>query len=698
MGCTHLCDKKLQKIEGDNLIDENYNKNDKVLIININDLANQNPFLKIIDDFHKKQDIETQKVLKDPHTYFFLFGENCIKMQKEFLEIYQKIFLISMELSTTFYTLSYQEVKNIVEELKLNVKPPIISENLYSFLVNNKTEIFGYSEYKNIYKEIYEIFIDKKDFQKEIIISTMKFIMLHSDFNDNIITYSMIKLFQDIGFCIRILFYNLKSKLLHNQYVYEYDFDIRILYFLNLIESLSYRKKYPSNLLELATESSKVKDTIILGDKGFRKHIKTLKLENERISDLDDNLLDSFFQKPFLLNKKYKIVKYFVICEEKDYKEKYLDKFKSLSSQYGFAYLFLVYVKNKKLSDIIIDLSEQNSVIYFFDDSELKEIYKDNNQKLRPRLRAFLPENYSEFKLENIKFEKEMIYDQIQDLKLNSEDGWDLFEFEKESFNFRFVFKSNTFQDFIRHILGNIINAYKDHNTLEIFFRYYSNYFFLTLQPEFVVNMTAFAKMFLYAYTLEEGNPNENLYCVVNDDLRSNNPEKVNRFAQLIKVIGALIKYKELKSYNGIVYRASFLKEELIKNIKIGDTIINSAFWSASKKESVAKKFMKNGRKNALIITKGELINNVDIHIEKMSRYPNEEEVLYLPFCNFKIKSFEKIKEDKLTYYKLELESVSQTSLFKPYSKEDINRFNCIHKEEEEEDDENIFKIKINIE
>jgi len=242
MGCTHLCDKKLQKIEGDNLIDENYNKNDKVLIININDLANQNPFLKIIDDFHKKQDIETQKVLKDPHTYFFLFGENCIKMQKEFLEIYQKIFLISMELSTTFYTLSYQEVKNIVEELKLNVKPPIISENLYSFLVNNKTEIFGYSEYKNIYKAIYEIFIDKKDFQKEIIISTMKFIMLHSDFNDNIITYSMIKLFQDIGFCIRILFYNLKSKLLHNQYVYEYDFDIRILYFLNLIESLSYRK------------------------------------------------------------------------------------------------------------------------------------------------------------------------------------------------------------------------------------------------------------------------------------------------------------------------------------------------------------------------------------------------------------------------------------------------------------------------
>ena len=122
-----------------------------------------------------------------------------------------------------------------------------------------------------------------------------------------------------------------------------------------------------------------------------------------------------------------------------------------------------------------------------------------------------------------------------------------LFELKKDSFNFKFTFKSYSFQDFIRHILGNIINSYKDHNTLEIFFKYYSNYFFLTLQPEFVVNMTTFAKMFLYAYTLEEGNPNENLYCVVNDDLRSNKPEKVNRFVELIKVIGALVKYKELK-------------------------------------------------------------------------------------------------------------------------------------------------------
>lgn len=90
MGCTHLCDKKLQKIEGDNLIDENYNKNDKVLIININDLANQNPFLKIIDDFHKKQDIET----RSSYIFFFIWRKLHKNAERIFRNISKNIFNI----------------------------------------------------------------------------------------------------------------------------------------------------------------------------------------------------------------------------------------------------------------------------------------------------------------------------------------------------------------------------------------------------------------------------------------------------------------------------------------------------------------------------------------------------------------------------------------------------------------------------
>lgn len=187
--------------------------------------------------------------------------------------------------------------------------------------------------------------------------------------------------------------------------------------------------------------------------------------------------------------------------------------------------------------------------------------------------------------------------------------------------------------------------------------------------------MTAFAKMFLYAYTLEEKDPKKNLYCILNNDLRSSDASKINRHQELIKLIGGLIQAKKLKSYNGNLYRATFLKDELIQKIKVGLTMVNSAFWSATKKESVAKKFLKQNYKNAMFITKGGLKNNIDIHLEKMSRYPDEEEVLFLPFCNFKITSFEKVKEGNKDYYKLILENLSESSLIEPYRERIIKTF-----------------------
>ena len=47
--------------------------------------------------------------------------------------------------------------------------------------------------------------------------------------------------------------------------------------------------------------------------------------------------------------------------------------------------------------------------------------------------------------------------------------------------------------------------------------------------------------------------------------------------------------------------------------------------------------------------------NNVDIHLERLSQYPSEEEILFLPFCCFEIKSCKKVKENNLEYYELEL-------------------------------------------
>ena len=712
MGCCHLCDKKLQEI--DYKVDHKPHKRDnhhleleldasreKMLKLFEPEEANSNPLLfgknSNKNELNNTGDLINNNINLNKGIYGdFVFGFNNILKVQDFLDVCKIIFQISLELPTTYYTFGYTDVKEIMNGLEKRLNPPIISDKLFNFVTNNSFNIMKYKNYPNIYKAIYEIFIKENDygvdFQTEIIISTLKFIMLNSKFEEKNKTCALVKLFQDIGFCIRIFYYSLKSHLFKDRFAYEYDFDIRVLYCLNLMENLSYNKEYPYNLLKLATESARIKDTIILGNSEFRMYIKYLNLSNERINDLDDFMLENFFQSPFLEKKKYKVVKYFIICQYEDYEKRYLQKFKYLSSKYGFAYLFLVQIDVIKFVKVKEDLKVQNSVIYFFDEDELREIYKDNNERLRPRLREYIKENYTSFKLENIKCEEMMIYDKIENLKSTSEDGWDLFKYKKDSIYFNVSLVSANFQDFIRHIIGHLIDAYTDHNSLEIFYKYYSNYFFLSLQPEFVVNMTAFVKMFLYAYTLEEGDPNKNLYCIVNDDLRSCVPEKVNRYIELIKVIGALVKMKEIKSYNGMVYRASFLKDELIKNIKIGETIINSAFWSSTKKESVARKFLKGSHKNALIVTEGELINNIDIHSERISKYPDEEEVLFLPFCNFRVISFENVYEGNLRYYKLVLKSVSQTSLIEPYIQMHINRFNCENKEIQ---DDNVLYINL---
>ena len=103
--------------------------------------------------------------------------------------------------------------------------------------------------------------------------------------------------------------------------------------------------------------------------------------------------------------------------------------------------------------------------------------------------------------------------------------------------------------------------------------------------------------------------------------------------------------------------------------------MINSAFWSSTKKNSVAKRFLNLNHKNCLIITKGGLNNNVDIHLEGISKYPKEEEVLFLPFCTFRINNFDKVNEGNFCY-KLVLEKDSDSSFIEPFDEDAIESLN----------------------
>ena len=109
---------------------------------------------------------------------------------------------------------------------------------------------------------------------------------------------------------------------------------------------------------------------------------------------------------------------------------------------------------------------------------------------------------------------------------------------------------------------------------------------------------------------------------------------KIYRYVNLLAIINILIEIKILKSFEGKVYRATKLDENLISKLVPGSKMVNTIFWSTSKEFEVAEKFMKkHDFRNSYIICK-TIKNNIDINFEKLNSF-NEKEVLFLPFNEF---------------------------------------------------------------
>ena len=218
----------------------------------------------------------------------------------QFFEANEFIFEVSLDLETAFYTLSFEKVKNIIEGLKKMDYDYLISDKFYDLAVNFKKKYEKFNDSDDSDVNIYKIFLELRDLQVEIIISTINLYISKKIINLDNMTYSLIKFFQDIGFCIKLFYFSINDFLLRDDFLgYDYTVDTRISNFFNLLQNLSPETKFPDNLLNLATESSRIKDTIILGDKNFRNHIKGLNLPSKRINELDDNELDSFFKNPY---------------------------------------------------------------------------------------------------------------------------------------------------------------------------------------------------------------------------------------------------------------------------------------------------------------------------------------------------------------------------------------------------------------
>ena len=470
--------------------------------------------------------------------------------------------------------------------------------------------------------------------------------------------YQIKNFLRDIDFCLGHLIVNIlinycKNYPLKNEITYPYISKERRYNYYYMYASFLKRDYNITNNEELILNNSiKYNDTIVMGDSNFHNLIMKMKLPFKSTYYLNEKQISQFFENlPNKLNNKYKICKYFIIINGKSGIE-FLETIKYLSSVYGVRLIAIVFIPNSEvkiekkileepLLPTILVYNEKNILNYFSDNlNRMKERnikYGDNDEIF---FRQF---SFMKFpKLNEIKIIKEQDngWDMIRDIDIN------IFKLV----NYERILGYVNLEKFTR----DMYKIYKENNCLDLFLNYYGNYFGVEHLIESQCSLVASVKMFLYAYTLEENN-GKSLYSIMNNDFRSGNPDKISRYLMIIKSIYDLLKSDGLKSYSGDIYRATYFKKELIDEIKLGKKMMNASLWSSTKKIDVAKKFLFMYKKNILLHAKVKEGNNIDIHLEKLSQFPNEEEVLFLPYCSFIIKRFDKVVENGLEYYYLEL-------------------------------------------
>ena len=209
--------------------------------------------------------------------------------------------------------------------------------------------------------------------------------------------------------------------------------------------------------------------------------------------------------------------------------------------------------------------------------------------------------------------------------------------------------------DYVTEFSKHIYYIYEGHNALDILYTQNCLYFGWKLYPELISTFDiCFVKRFLYMYCREETESQKSFYKIMNDDLRSRDPNKIYRYINILALINKFIENGSLRNYNGKVYRATKLDENLIMKLVPGVKIVNTQFWSTSKDSKVPENYMiKQSWRNTLIICKSVKIN-IDIDFEKLNPF-NEKEVLFLPFTEFKVEKVSNKTESGKQIFTIEL-------------------------------------------
>ena len=116
-------------------------------------------------------------------------------------------------------------------------------------------------------------------------------------------------------------------------------------------------------------------------------------------------------------------------------------------------------------------------------------------------------------------------------------------------------------------------------------------------------------------------------YEQINRTLRSSSPVPTEETRELILVLASAL--NKLPGFEGTLFRGAVLSPEVLARYVPGETIEEAGFLSTSRSKSFAAK-----RAATLFVIDS---NGMGKDIASMSRFPREEEVLFLPHSRFKV-------------------------------------------------------------
>ena len=609
----------------------------------------------IENDFHK---IEGDNSHFNFGNNFFGDGNDKKTEFHYFVRILKNLTLLSLYFNQYPYLynlLSFSEVKDIFNKLDepeiINERLGIISDELFNKIMKN------------------ECILDKKESLKELQIFLIEIILsMMEDFNIGQI-YQIFNFLRDIDFCIKIylsIFYtafNIKKHNFVNDLVLSLnDCEFRFYIYSLYVNPFNYLKFFNENDNKTINETLTIKNFIISGNEKFYEKIRTIEkhIKLGTFHYLSIEQISKHFEKKKDENTK-KLIPYFyfLIIRFEDFNENY-ENFIALSLKSGISFLNILYMEN----------------------GDIEKFHKNQMKFLLPHILVYSHEDILSYINEKKNFfdfvslpkEQEILDIKIPEITFKqniTEDGcFELAEtFPIDLIKNKLLFCLDKNIDFISEFAKSIYYIYKEHNALDLLYKQNCIYFGWSLYPELFSGnyclAICFVKRFLYMYCREEATATKSFYRIINDDLRSRDPRKIYRYINILALINMIIEKKLIASFEGKVYRATVLDENLIMKLIPGVKMVNTVFWSTSKDFGIAEKFMVNHNfRNTYIFCKS-VKNNIDIEIEELSLF-KEKEVLFLPFNEFIVEKVSQIIKYGKKVFIIELSQLENKNFVNP--------------------------------